>query len=252
MRKSLLIAFVLLAVKSNPALAGTVSVSGPLTDDASTLISSSATYTHKVSGGAAATVNGVVFDVLTATAAPANFAWTSPTKDQIGTNNPGDWLPATGGVTGPGLVSLLNNFTYAPQGAGPGASQTFALSGLVAGTTYDLRLYIRLWDTEGSGRPIAFTVTHGAEVNAFAGLEDRPGTVLGTGNDHHAYYVNYNYTAQASELTITAAVPDNGAADSGSFHLYGLTNQVAAIPEPTAVALALGGIAMGLRRRRRA
>ena len=94
-------------------------------------------------------------------------------------------------------------------------------------------------------------MTNGAEIDTFSGPEDRPGDVLGTGNQHQAYYVNYRYTALATNLAINTAVPAGAAVDSGSFHMYALTNQV--VPEPTtaaSLALALGVIG-GLRRRRR-
>jgi hypothetical protein len=228
--------------------AGTISLSGPLTDDASTLISPANDYTHTVSGGSTATVNGVNFAALTSGATPPNFSWDSPSKAEIG-NNLGQWIPAEGGVTGPGLISLLSGFTYANLGPEPGSSQSFTLSGLTIGTPYDARLYIRVWDLGTSGRPIAFTMTNGAEVDSFAGLEDRPGTVLGTGNQQQAYFVNYQFVAQSTNLLITAAVPDDAPVNSGSFHMYALTNQV--VPEPTtAVCLVLAGAAGVWRRRR--
>jgi hypothetical protein len=112
-------------------------------------------------------------------------------------------------------------------------------------------MYIRVWDTEASGRPIEFTMTNGAEIDTFSGLEDRPGDVLGTANQHNAYFVNYRFTAQGSNLLINAAVPGNAPADSGSFHLYALSNQV--VPEPgTAATLAAALGLMGMVRRRRA
>jgi len=238
--------FALLAVSLH---AGTISLSGPLTDDASTLISPANVYTHAISGGpAAVSVNGVNFSSLTSSVTPPNFTWDSPTKGEIN-NNLGQWIPADGGVTGPALISLLSGFTYAPGGAAPESSQSFTLSGLTIGTPYDARLYIRVWDVGTSGRPIAFTMTNGAEVDSFAGLEDRPGTVLGTGNQHQAYFVNYQFVAQSANLVITAAVPSDAPENSGSFHLYALTNQV--VPEPTtALCLALAGVASVMRRRR--
>jgi len=212
------------------------------------LISSGNTYTHAISGGAAATVNGVAFSAMTSTVAPAGISWVSATKAEIG-NNLGDWVPANGGVTGTGLISLLSSFTYAPSGAQAGSFQTFTLSGLTIGATYDARLYIRVWDTEASGRPIDFTMTNGSEVDPFTGPEDRPGDVLGTGNQQQAYFVNYRYTAQGTNLLINTAVPAGAVVDSGSFHLYGLTNQV--VPEPgTALCLALAGLVTVVRRRR--
>jgi hypothetical protein len=233
------------------ATAGTVSLSNPLTDDASSLISTSNIYTHAISGGQAATVNGVDFADFSPGVTPANFSWVTSTGGQNEVlNNNGDWVPADGGVTGPGLQSLLGSFTYHGDGANPGSNQTFTLSGLTAGVIYDTRLYIRVWDTEASGRPIDFTLTNGAEIDTFGGLEDRPGTVLGAGNDHQAYFVNYRYTAQGTDLVINAAVPGTAPANSGSYHLYALSNQV--VPEPgTAVSLLVAAGAFMLARRRR-
>jgi hypothetical protein len=228
--------------------AGTFSLSAPLTTDAASGIATSNTYTHAVSGGLAATVNGVVFAEQNATSTLANFTWTSPTKSVV-LNNAGTWVAATGGVTGSGLISLLNSFTYAGGGADPGATQKFSLLGLTVGQTYDTRLYIRMWDTGGSGRPIDFKYTHGSETDSVAGLEDRPGTVLGTGNNNEAYYLNYRFTAKATTLDIDATVPAAALAGSGSFHMFGVTNQV--VPEPSSMTLALGLGLIGLARRRR-
>ena len=249
--KTSLVSGLLFALGVVPLTAGTVSLGSPLTDDASSLISPANTYTHAISGGTTATINGVPFQQLQSGVIPANFLWVSTgSQDQVQNNN-GDWVPANGGVTGAGLIDLLESFTYSGTGANAPSSQTFTLSGLIAGTTYDTRMYIRVWDTEASGRPIQFTMTNGAEIDTFAGLEDRPGDVLGTGNQHHAYFVNYRYTAQGNSLLINAAVPATAPVDSGSFHMYGLTNQV--VPEPgTAASLALALGLVGMIRRRRA
>jgi hypothetical protein len=238
------------------ASAGTVSISGPLTTDASSGISTSNTYTHAIAGSRATTVNGVNFQLLNATTTPANFNWVSTGGKNEIVGNLNTWVPANGGVVGPGLHSagltgLLDSFTYAGAGADPGGSQTFTLSGLIVGTTYDARLYIRSWDSGGSGRPIALTFTNGAEVDpAPVSPEDRPGTILGTGNQDQALYVNYRYTALTSDLIINAAVPAGSPVGSGSFHMFGVTNQV--IPEPcTAASLVLAlGLFAGARRRR--
>jgi hypothetical protein len=230
--------------------AGDMSVSPPLTDDASTGISTSKTYTHTISGGLAASINGVDFDLLDSGNTPANFDWNANgyNKNQV-TDNNGDWVPATGGVTGPGLIDLLDSFTYSGNGPNFPASQTFTLSGLTPGTLYDARAYVRIWDTEGSGRPIIFTFTNGAEVDTSDPIpEDRP-SLLGMPSDHSAFYVNYRYTAQTDQVTIDCAVVE-GIENSGSFHLYALSNEV--VPEPSSICLAgLGVVGMLLLRRRR-
>lgn len=233
------------------AQAGTISLSAPFTDDLSTGISSANTYTHAVSGGTAQTVNGVDFELLSPTTTPANFNWDTGglNKNQV-LNNNGDWLPAVGGVTGPGIQALLGSFTYSGNGPANPATQTFSLLGLTIGQEYDARLYIRVWDTEGSGRPIDLSFTHGAESDTTGTApEDRPSLVLGAGNDQQAYYVNYNFTAQATQLDISAQVAAAGGANSGSLHMYALSNQLV-IPEPSSLGL-LGIGLFGLLRRRR-
>ena len=249
---NLLVASVYSGFALSQASAGVFSLSGPLTDDASSLIDPANTYTHTISGGTAATVNGVNFDAFSPTVTPANFSWTSTGGQNEVLNNNGDWNPELGGVTGAGLISLLQSFTYAGTGPNAGHSQTFTLSGLTAGTIYDTRLYIRTWDTEASGRPIDFTFTNGGEVDTHTDLlEDRPGTELGTGNEHQAFFLNYQFAAQGSDLVINAAVPATAVENSGSFHLYALTTQV--VPEPATTLLLAVGIGLfgaGLLRRR--
>ena len=90
-----------------------------------------------ISGGTAASINGVNFDVLDSGNTPANFDWNTNgfNKSQIVCCNNGDWNPAAGGVTGPELINLLGSFTYSGNGDGNPASQTFTLSGLTPGTT---------------------------------------------------------------------------------------------------------------------
>ena len=164
------------------------------------------------------------------------------------TANFGDWTDG-GSVTGPEVVALLKDFTYSSDGANQPASQTFTLSGLTPGQDYDFRFYIRPWDTDGSGREIDFTFTNGSEVDTVAGPEDRPGTVLDTGDELSAFYLGYAYTAQGDTLSVNTAVGSD-VANSGSFHMYGLTNQV--VPEPQGFAmLATAGLLMGGLRRRR-
>jgi len=224
------------------ASAAVISFSDAFTDDASTGINSLNTYTHTVSGGSAQTVNGVSFDLLNSTTTPANFSWTSSTGGEAQlTNFPNSWDPATGGVTGTDTIDLLTDFAFA---GGPSNSQNFTLSGLNIGQDYETRIYIRQFSD--GGRPIDFDFTNGAELDSTSFDEDKP-TDLGYANDDNAYYLSYSFTAQATSLSIDAAVVDPS---EGGFHLYALSNQF--VPEPSSTALlGLGGVALMLRRRRK-
>jgi hypothetical protein len=200
-----------------------------LTDDASSGIDASKTYTHHVSGGASATVNGVVFDALNTTSTPPNFAWaiTNGNKSAATASTPGTWVPANGGVTGTGLLDLFDHFAYGSVNFN--TSQTYTLSGLTPGQTYLVKLFIRQWSKEDATvRAIDLTYTNGTDSTLlFDALDyDRPGIVLNNGNDDSAYYVGYTYVAQGTTLTITAATPPQVSVDNGGAHFYGLTNEV--------------------------
>ena len=99
-----------------PLLAGEISFSEALSDDASTGINTSISYTHAVSGGAATTVNGVDFELLNSSTNPSDFSWeVSSVKNQLQNNN-GGWDPFAAGVTEEGLQSLLGSFTFNNDG----------------------------------------------------------------------------------------------------------------------------------------
>jgi len=219
---------------------------GIVTDEASTGISTAETFTHKISGGSAATVNGVALDVLDVATTPPNFEWNGNAggKNIIGPAiNNGTWNPDLGNVANvPGLRQMFGTFTYSGAGAGPGNKQHFTLSALEPGLTYELRLFIRKWDN-GTVRPADLKFTNGAQVTNFYILEDRPGTVLGNGNDESAYYISFTYVAQAATMTLETTVP-GVSTGNGSFHLYGLTNREASEPPPldfTSIARAANG-----------
>ena len=199
-----------------------------VTDDLSTGIDSSKYYTHKISGGGATTINDVELQGMTMGNFPPNFNWTisAGNPGAIAPQNNGDWNPVAGEVTGVGLLTMLGGFTFAANGD-PGVVQTYTLSGLIPGESYQLKIFIRKWDTESVGRPNDLTFINGStEVTPFQGLlEDRPGTVLQTGNDDHAFYLVYNYVAETNQLVIEASPHVSSIPASGSFHLYGLTNE---------------------------
>jgi len=210
---------------------GVISIGPALTTDAASGISAANTYTHVISGGETVTVNSVAFDVVDPGTTPANFSWDTFTwtKNEVQNNN-GDWLPAVGGVTGTGLIELFRDFTYSGNGTGVGNHQAFTLSGLTPGASYDLRLYVRSWD-DANERRIDLTFSNGAEVDSQLIYEDQP-PHEGLPSVDSAYYVSYNYTAQATSVTVDAEVAAGG---NGSFHMYGLTNQETAPPPPTLV-----------------
>lgn len=220
------------SLTSVPALpAGFTAVA--ITTDESSGISASKLYTHKFSGGLGATINGVTLAAHGPAAQAPGVTWTATlpngnpgTLSQIVPANAGEWDAVAGGVTGTGIQEMLGTFTYSTDGANPGSYQTWTLSGLTSGQKYDLRLYVRVWDIDGTfGRPLQLTLTNGAEVRSCYLLEDRPGVVLANDNIHSAYYLSIPYTAQGTDVVLTAAVPLTTGAASGSFHLYGLTNE---------------------------
>ena len=200
-----------------------------ITTDASSGISTSKTYTHKVSGGGAASVNGVDFDILTGGVTPANFIWdtnnSNNERNSLGPITNGDWDPVSGGVTEEGLQGLLGGFTY--TGVGEGSSQVFTLSGLTPGQDYEFRVYIRLWG-RASPRNIDLTFTNGGQIETpfMALLEDRPDILLGNTNDNSAYYLSFAYTAESTELEVEAMIPMGADTSTDSFHMYGMTNEV--------------------------
>ncbi len=211
-----------------PIAAGVSVVS--ITDDASSDILASKVYTHKISGGGGATVNGVVFDVLDTSNSLSDFDWTPSdgnTRSAVTSPNLSGWTPADGGVTGTGIIDLLSTMSYSTDGGEPGESQTYTLSGLTPGEDYIIRLYIRSW-TPGSNRPLDITFTNGAEViQAFGAFpEDSPGYATGTFNDDDACYVSWSYTAQGTDLVIDAATHPSAGVSGKSFHMYGMTNEV--------------------------
>jgi hypothetical protein len=206
---------------------------GVVTDEVSTGINVTdlPNFTHKISGGGAATINGVLLDVLDATTTPANFAWNGNAggKNQIGLPGAnGTWNPTSGNVTGAGNLEMFGTFTYSGGGGSPGSTQQFTLSALEIGRTYELRVFIRKWDN-GTVRPQYMKFTNGAEVTNYYILEDRPGTVLGNGNDDSAYYIRYTYVAQSTTMVMESRVSDVSSGN-GSFHMYGLTNRSTSPP----------------------
>ena len=209
--------------------AGEISFSEDLTDDESSGISSFKVYTHTISGGAAATINGVEFDLLDGNQTPSEFDWeVSSVKNQLQNNN-GGWDPFGGGVEGPGLQSLLGSFTFNNDG-NPGSNQTFTLTGLTPGQEYEARIYCRKW-SDGSERTQEVTFTAGDQSSdSILFAEDRPEEdPIGVSFRESAYYISYTYTADAA-ASLSIRFDVIGAPNTGSFHMYGLSNEVLGDP----------------------
>ncbi|NRB44845.1 MAG: hypothetical protein HRU47_08545, partial [Verrucomicrobiales bacterium] len=208
-----------------------ISFVGPLTDDESTGISTDNTYTHTISGGGAETVNGVEFELLNNGTTPENFYWdVSSIKNQLDDNN-GGWDVGASGVTGPGLQALLGSFTFNNDGA-VGSNQSFTLNGLAEGQYYELRLYARKWDNS-TQRQQTIKFISGEITDTVTFSEDHPETEpVNMESRDQAYYISYRYTAGDDEdLIVEFTVTDDEVQGApGSFHMYGLTNQIAAPP----------------------
>ena len=218
-----------LVLSLSSIFAGEISFSEDLTDDESSGISSFKVYTHTISGGAAATINGVEFDLLDGNQTPSEFDWeVSSVKNQLQNNN-GGWDPFGGGVEGPGLQSLLGSFTFNNDGD-PGSNQTFTLTGLTPGQEYEARIYCRKW-SDGSERTQEVTFTAGDQSSdSILFAEDRPEEdPVGVSFRESAYYISYTYTADAA-ASLSIRFDVTGAQGTGSFHMYGLSNEVLGDP----------------------
>ena len=190
-----------------------------VTNDANCDINPYKAYTHAIdfqASGAGATVNDVVFSSVAGSGAGfsrtvANGAELSDNRTVFGTT------PIT--TTG-GLADLMQGFIYngSPNTDGSGL-QTYTLSGLTSGTTYDLRIYTHAW-TSGGTRPNTFVFdVDGAAVPSQEINEDNATSVGMPGKDD-SYYINYRFTASAPDFVFTAA---NAVGSDASWHLYGLT-----------------------------
>lgn len=215
---------------------------GPLTTNESSGIAGGKAYTHAFSCGMSALFPGITlppYTQVTPSSLVPNVTWDSfkpdgTAADKQAASADGQWVAATGNVTGAGLKELLRGYCYSNTGNTPGSRQVYTLSGLTPGKVYDLRLFHRssMESSATTGRPIDLTFTNGNQVlAAFKSLpEDRPDLVLGGGSVHQGFYVNYRYRAQGSTLVIEAKVPSEGVPNSGSYRFYGLTNEALALP----------------------
>ncbi|MCF7975591.1 MAG: discoidin domain-containing protein [Phycisphaerae bacterium] len=192
-----------------------------ITSDEDCGISSDNVYTHTLdfgTGSPGALINGVQFDAYNNAAnGTLNF------NREISSGTFNDHAGNAGhNVTG-GLVDLMTDMYY-NGGTVPGGTTTWTLSGLTPGQTYEARIYSRQWGA-GDSRNATFVFDPdgaGPISDATGRLSQDNAASAGFANGNDAYYISYQFTAQAGEdLVITATQHIN----TYSWHLYGLTNQ---------------------------
>ena len=189
-----------------------------ITDDASSGISSSNTYTHAIDFGnsGAATVNGVVFAVEVNV--PADGRSNSGTRTYGPNSHAGNTPPAVSGS----IAGVFQDMRY--NGPDPGYVE---LTGLTDGKWYDVRLYERAWDYNGTLR----TYYAGYDVGGDGSVEfttpkidqNRPTLTPPGLSGNVSWALSHVYQADATgkmKVTIDLA-PDQ----SGTYHLYGITNE---------------------------
>ena len=241
------------------------------TDDASSQISSSKTYTTKADpgtshGGVAATINGVLFDKGSISGSGIGATYSAPNMTYVnnggGSGGNGELqlhggnatdVPTGAGATG--VNNLLTDMVFTnPLGDNllPGNVTTITLSGLTAGVTYSARIYYRQFGVADRDVTFVFDEDGAGPLTANIFLNEDAGE-----NDFVANALTYQYVAQsdgfggALPLVITLTQSNNN-----GWHLYGVTNEVVnEIPEPSSLILAglaaLGGLFVVRRKTRR-
>ncbi len=206
----------------------------PITGDADCGISDTTTYTHAVDFGSdspRALINGVQFQ-----AGGTTFGSIAGTAATIGTgtttiptahSGSSDAAPYLNGAAYCHMEDLVEDMNYND------ATGIITLTGLTPGTSYRFRLYNRQWgttagsirgqnigfDTDGVGSDIS-----GAEHTAAFEADDasQPDPSFGTFSQVYALTCDYALSPGVSTLTVYVNMK---AGDSGTYHLYGLTNE---------------------------
>lgn len=215
----------------------------PISGDADSGISSAKTYTHAIDFGndtPAALVNGVQFQ----SGMPA-FGPIGGTSATIGTgtlnlpsSHPGNANAEPYLVDG-GMEDLVEDMVYnAPNGV-------ITLTGLTPGVEYEIRFYNRAWAVGDRGQEIGFDTDGvgsditGAEARAAFKADDAsaPDPSFATATQVNA--LTYTYTLAPGVDTLTIYINKTA---TGTYHLYGLTNEVAAGPSALTFSPANGGV----------
>jgi len=227
------VAMTALIFTTRPVSAGTLSYVG-ITNDFNSGISAANSYTHKLdfgTGTPGALINTVQFDAYNA-AADGTLNFNRTVSSGTENDNPGNGNHNVSGS----LVNLMTDMIYNGNNS-PGGTTTWTLSGLTAGVNYDTRIYTRAWGASAGTRnsTIVFDPDGVGAISDSTGViseDNATGTPPGLTNFNDAYYINYRFTAVASEdLVITATQ----AGSNASWHLYGISNQVASLYPTTVV-----------------
>jgi len=230
---------------------GTLSLAGPgdtanglisfafFTNDVQTGISPEKRYTHAVSFGTAPTVpviNGVTFLNTSALnwTGPDGYGWEGAASSGI-PGHPGGYFPNNFIFADTnGVYHLLNGMNY--------GDTNMRLTGLKPGTSYELRIYNRVWQSGSLDRTqtIGFTcdLNH-AVTNAIVFNPDclDPNALV------------YRYVPEGTELQIIIRAKGS----TQTFHFYGFTNEEIATPAEAPAVLDLhtdatfGGAVTGTR-----
>jgi len=223
-----LIVLLAVGIVSIQARAGTLSyVAIPSADsDAGSGISTSNAYTSAVDGGNATGTDRVVNGVtLTALPGASNTSTAGNITVNALTGTLSNGVGGAGSIAVDGaLAGVLKDMTM-NDGAADGSQQEIVLdpASLVAGKTYDLRVYI--CNPSGQNRMVNLSFACDGQAPVDTGYfneDDATTTGGGFADKNQVYYINYRYTwdgATTPGITITqksGAVP---------FCLYALTNQ---------------------------
>jgi hypothetical protein len=191
----------------------------PITNDADSGISDAKTYTHAIDFGTGAAV-------------AVNNLWLRPTRiGEIPIGNL-DYQVTSGGrndhggnseydVTG-NVAELFRDMIYNGSNA-PGGTATLSLTGLVPGTRYDTRLYVRQWGAGGNREStVGFDIDNDGTFDNFVPINEDDARSVGFASDRQAYALSFRFRAESDQMNLSFLE----ALSNQSWHVYGLTNEI--------------------------
>ena len=185
--------------------------------------------------GSGQAITGDTSDLLPTAIADTFLDQTSGTAITDGFSGVGAGDPTTGGITAAQFEGALDTVNFAAAAA----TITIELTGLDIGTSYDVQFFFN--DERFGG---AFTPNGGQPRTVT--IDDGAGNTF-TLNNTQFVTGTFEATAQTQDFAITGGT--NGSGNFGP-HIN-LVTFAETVPEPSsALLLGLGGLALGLRRRR--